>query len=176
MLSSSPPKVGTYAVSCPPHQPLLPVAVAEFLATTLPDASPQQRQCVFDDAVNTEGGFEAVASFKRFQDAVDSGVVMGAPYPTPMLRSNLPKLVHSRFSITQLSLATSNMATCLRGTSILAGVGKGTLHYTRLGATGHCRQNPGSRQRMGGVPGANNSHPRGSKSRITILPLASTVR
>ncbi|KAJ7791197.1 hypothetical protein B0H14DRAFT_2936435 [Mycena olivaceomarginata] len=63
-------------------EPLLPVAVAEFLATVLPDASPQQRQDVFDDAVNTEGGFgAAVAFFKRFHDVVASGVVMGAPSP-----------------------------------------------------------------------------------------------
>ncbi|KAJ7903392.1 hypothetical protein B0H14DRAFT_2664772 [Mycena olivaceomarginata] len=65
-----------------PPKPPLPVAVAEFLATMLPDASPQQRQDVFDDAVNTEGGFEAaVAFFKRFHDVVASGVVFGAPSP-----------------------------------------------------------------------------------------------
>ncbi|KAJ7856746.1 hypothetical protein B0H14DRAFT_2752636 [Mycena olivaceomarginata] len=63
-------------------KPLLPVAVAEFLATVLPDASPQQRQDVFDDTVNTEGGLEAaVAFFKRFHDVVASGVMMGAPSP-----------------------------------------------------------------------------------------------
>lgn len=84
--SRAPPKVSTSAVSCYPisrvDQPPLPVAVAEFLATVLPDASPQQRQDVFDDAVNTEGGFEAaVAFFKRFHDVVASGVVMGVrPY------------------------------------------------------------------------------------------------
>ncbi|KAJ7928749.1 hypothetical protein B0H13DRAFT_1966042 [Mycena leptocephala] len=67
-------------------QPLPPADVVEFLTTMLPDATPQERQKVFDDTVNTQGGFEAaVDCLKRFSVVAASGVVIGAPYPRLML-------------------------------------------------------------------------------------------
>ncbi|KAJ7129605.1 hypothetical protein C8R44DRAFT_872851 [Mycena epipterygia] len=53
------------AVQQVPPKPLLPVAITEYLATTLPDASPQQQQDLFDGAINTEGGFEAAVTFSN---------------------------------------------------------------------------------------------------------------
>ncbi|KAJ7824004.1 hypothetical protein B0H13DRAFT_2124505 [Mycena leptocephala] len=86
-------------------KPLPPADVVEFLTTMLPDATPQERQKVFDDTVNTQGGFEAaVDCLKRFSVVAASGVVIGVrsvPPPNAEIKSldigSLTVFYHSTF-------------------------------------------------------------------------------
>ncbi|KAJ7179702.1 hypothetical protein C8R46DRAFT_1212232 [Mycena filopes] len=56
--------------------------VAEFLATLLPDSSPQNMQNFFDDTFDTGDGYDAAMNaFYSYRDVATSGVMIGATSP-----------------------------------------------------------------------------------------------